>query len=367
MTDDTPSPGPRISVSVMAHPKRAPQAESLAAELTNLPTRVVFDPDPNGPPSSVRVAALAWRPWDDSATHHLVIQDDVLLHPQFTTQLRDAVRSQPHAALSFFSEWGSFTSHAVRVAAFTGAPWVRQPDTYLATVAMVLPTSHAHRFADALARSDADLPDDHAAFQYVRDNNLRHYVSNPNLVEHDHLPSLVGNTGQGLRRATTFVPDEVAPSSWWLTEPYDNFTVVPSIHWTSGTPSSYEAPSDPNERWEIRRRREHWGEAREMISSLVVNETAPLINAVDDVRLRAALLDAATILSDQIALASRSAPSVDGFSAACATEAARTLAPGSLRGLANELSLSADSELIRGTFASLASRLRGALAELADE
>lgn len=366
MTDRTSSPVPRIGVSVMAHPKRAAQAEALAAELADLPTRVVFDPDPSGPPSSVRVATLAWRPWDESATHHLVIQDDVLLHPHFITQVRDAVRSQPEAALSLFSEWGSFTSHAVRVAAFAGLAWVRQPDTYLATVAMVLPVHHAHRFADVLARSDLDLPDDHAAFQYARDNDLRHFVSNPNLVEHDHLPSLVGNTGQGLRRATTFVPGWVAPSSWWLKDPYEDFTVLPSVHWTSGTPSSYEAPSDPQAPWVIRGRRDHWGEASALISSLISDEIATLIVDVEDMRLRSALLGAASILVDQVVLAARSAQPLDGFAAACATEASRTLAPGSLRGLANELNASADSKLIRETFDRLASRVRAVFDVVAD-
>lgn len=367
MIDRIASPVPRIGVSVMAHPRRAVQADALAADLTDLPTRVVFDPDPSGPPSSVRVATLAWRPWCESATHHLVIQDDVRLHPHFTTQVRDAVRSQPTAALSLFSEWGSFTSHAVRVAAFAGLPWVRQPDTYLATVAMVLPVHHAHRFADALARSGADVPDDHAAFQYARDNNLRHYVSNPNLVEHDHLPSLVGNTGQGLRRATIFVPDWVAPSSWWRKKPYEDFTALPSVHWTSGTPSSYEARSDPQARWVIRGQRDHWGEAGGLMSSLVSDETATLIEGVEDVRLRSALLGAASILVDQVVLAARLAQPLDGFAVACATEAARTLAPGSLRGLATELNTSADSKRIRETFVRLASRVRASILALTDE
>lgn len=122
---------PSVSISIMAHPHRAAAALRLEAQLKPLPVKVVFDPKPEATPATLRTARLAWVPHGDDPSHHLVLQDDVLLHSDFSTQVIAAIASQARAILSFFSEWGSYTSHTLRISAFAGRAWTPQVDSYL--------------------------------------------------------------------------------------------------------------------------------------------------------------------------------------------------------------------------------------------
>ena len=142
-----------VAISIMAHPDRSSGAEDIARRCGRLPVRIAYDPDPTGPPQTIRTARVAWRPWHPGATHHLVLQDDVALHPDFDQHVSSAIAARPESVLSFFSEWGSFTSHALRIAAYGGFPWVRQPDTYLGTQAIAMPVARAAELADMLGPS----------------------------------------------------------------------------------------------------------------------------------------------------------------------------------------------------------------------
>ncbi len=347
---------PILSASIMAHPRRAENARRILAHLSPLRARIVFDPEPFGSPSTSRTARLAWRPWLRSATHHLVLQDDVVLHPRFVQQIQEAVASQPRAALSFFSEWGSFTSNALRVAALAGASWVSQPDTYLSTVAMVLPTRDAELASEFISQHPGD-PDDECMGRFVQSRRMDHFVSNPNLVDHDVLSSLVGNGNHGVRRATNFVADTAAPATWWSTPPLDTPDRVPSLHWRTGTPSSYERSSEDAAVWTIAAQRDHWRESQPAISRIVRRSLEPLGFETRDIRFYNALLGAALVLCDQIALAATLDRRDGDFASLCARSAVHSLAPGTLRGVARNLGLDADSQEIERTFIDIYERV----------
>lgn len=192
-----------ISAAVVTHPRRRAEAAALAASQPGLGFEVVEDPDPDGPRSALRTARLAWRRSDPDATHRLLVQDDMRLAPGFARSVRDAVAAQPDRILCLFTEWGSRTSPAVRLAALAGAGWAPLLDPYVPTTAVVLPTAVAHALAEFPAAPDE--PDDVLLSRFVRAHRITPLVSCPNLAEHEQGDSLVGNDVLlGPRRATLF-------------------------------------------------------------------------------------------------------------------------------------------------------------------
>lgn len=336
----------------MAHPRRAESAQALVAQLHRFPVRVVFDPDPDAKPSTVRTAHEAWRPWDSQATHHMVLQDDAILHPAFEDQVLAAATAQPESILSFFSEWGSFTSHALRVAALAKYSWVVQSDVYLGTQAALMPVKAAAAFVDELGGTALDVPDDHAIHDFAHRSGLAHYVSNPNLVNHEVESSLIGNSFQGARRAAVFTPDAIAPISWWAREPLTNLIRIPSMQWSIPGAYTYAKPNEDGAMWRIRPRLDLWGSAASEVEG-VINATFPmlLLPGAEEAAGEAAHA-VVSVLADQVALASalpapkstsdettsadpvssvQDAKAVERVARRCSQEAVRTIAPGCLR------------------------------------
>ncbi|WP_144119244.1 hypothetical protein [Catellatospora sichuanensis] len=192
-----------ISAAVTTHPRRRPEADALAASQPGLDFEVVEDPEPDGPRSALRTARLAWRRADPGCTHRLLVQDDMRLAPGFARLVRAAVAAQPDRILCLFTEWGSRTSPAVRLAALTGAGWVPLLDPYVPTTAVVLPTAVAHALAEFPA--EPGEPDDVLLLRFARKHGMTPLVSSPNLAEHEQGDSLIGNDVlQGPRRAALF-------------------------------------------------------------------------------------------------------------------------------------------------------------------
>lgn len=182
---------PRLSAAVTTHPRRRAEAAALAASQPGLGFEVIEDPDPDGPRSALRTARLAWRRTDPAATHRLLVQDDMRLPPGFGGLVRDAVAAQPDRILCLFTEWGSRTSPAVRLAALAGAGWVPLLDPYVPTTAVVLPAAVALALADYPA--EPGEPDDVLLWRFAREHRMTPLVSCPNLAEHEPGESLVGN------------------------------------------------------------------------------------------------------------------------------------------------------------------------------
>lgn len=223
------SPANRVSAAVMAHPDRLAAAEGIAAATGLTSARVALDPCPDGPPTAMRSARVAFASADERATHHLVLQDDVAVPVGFAAAVGHLVDVQPDAVLSLFAEWGSRTATLVRWAAFLGASFVPMINPYVPTQAVVMPRCSALDAA-AFLRDDATLeePDDMALLRFVRARGLEPLVAVPNLVEHLDRPSLTRNDDHGLRHASCLGPDAAA---WGDGSVLDAPRLVPYAPW----------------------------------------------------------------------------------------------------------------------------------------
>ncbi|MFG3159769.1 hypothetical protein ACGFY8_07790 [Streptomyces sp. NPDC048232] len=195
----------RLSTVIMAHPRRRAAAEALGEAHPALAARVVTDPEPQGPPSALRTARLAWRSVTADATHHLVLQDDAVLSPDFADTVAALAAARPRDSVSLFTEWGSRTANAVRAAALLGHAWAPVVDDYLPSVALVLPAGLARGFEEyAAAKAAPDATDDVTLLDYLHDVGRVVPVAGP--VDHANPPSLVGNDVMGPRSAACLAP-----------------------------------------------------------------------------------------------------------------------------------------------------------------
>jgi hypothetical protein len=215
----------RLSTMIMAHPERRAAAQRLKDDHPELAAEIVTDPTPDGPPSALRTARLAWQAVKPGATHQLVIQDDAILAPRFIEQVTALVASCPDAAVSLFTEWGSRTANAVRAAALLGHDWAPVVDDYLPAVALVLPAEHARSFARYAESAAPDATDDVTLLDHLTGLEKITPVAQP--VDHTNPASLVGNDVMGPRVSVHFSaasdtpgsalpePDAVPYFCWW--------------------------------------------------------------------------------------------------------------------------------------------------------
>ena len=238
-----------LSAVVMTHPLRLVAARDLQRRHPELALEVVLDPEPgHWRRSPLRTARAAWRSAPPDATHHLVVQDDVVLCPDFLDHVRCAIATAPTAALSFFTEWGSYTSFGLRLAALSTSSWVEAADSYLPTQAAVLPTELASGFDDYAAReAGRERMDDVVLLDYVRRLGVPALVSVPNLVQHDDTASLVGHEHFGPRRSACYAPAIPTPPCWsgGVTAP----TLIPVMHQETHLALCHLRPSADRHDW----------------------------------------------------------------------------------------------------------------------
>jgi hypothetical protein len=187
----------QLSGAIMAHPSRRAAAEALSAVLRGTP--VVYDPRPGGSNSLV-TALAAWASHPPGATHHLVVQDDVLATPALLDELAHAAGLFPDAALAAYANWDSFNGAVARLAVAAGAGWVEAVRwEHFPTLAAVLPAARLGAFLEfATDAANVHFEDDEVLFDFLRMTGTPAYVSAPALVEHGALASVAGND---LRRA----------------------------------------------------------------------------------------------------------------------------------------------------------------------
>ena len=214
---------PRLSGAVMAHPRRFTAASRLAALDPMRTLRVVLDPEPDGPPTAVRTAMLAWAGVESGATHHLVLQDDVQLADGFFDHVRQAAVALPDAAIAFYANWNSRNGAAVRMGSLAGARWVGALNEYAPCVALMLPATVAEGFPRYARTEGGGWPYDVLMHRYLKAHGVPVRIAVPNPVEHSELPSIAGNATHGLRRSACFTG--TAPDA--DTGAYFDATVVP--------------------------------------------------------------------------------------------------------------------------------------------
>jgi len=212
-------PRPRIGLAVMYHPARTSQAKALAEQCSPLGPRLVADPDPHGLSSPLRTAKLAWASYDPSATHHLVLQDDVTLTKDFVAHLTTVVAQLPSHGIVLYVNQGSLrNSYLARRAAAAGMRWAEvSKSEYVPTLGFLLPTAHAQRLAaHLLTFPDEYRDDDEAVTIYCKSNNVSVVAVVPNLIEHGDLPSIAGNQNHGNRHSVAFASDVRLPPGYWI-------------------------------------------------------------------------------------------------------------------------------------------------------
>nr|WP_223183033.1 MULTISPECIES: hypothetical protein [unclassified Streptomyces] len=196
----------------MTHPRRREEAARLAASLPLWGTSVVVDPRPEAGPGVLRTARAAWAAMAKDATHHVVLQDDVVPCRDFAVQVAHAVREFPDTPLALYANWNSWNGAATRAAALQGASWVPAvPGEWTPTLALVLPRADVEALLAAVPEDPAGgEPDDAVIARELARRGRRALVSVPHWVEHTDGTSLVGNDVYGPRHATLFADDTAA-------------------------------------------------------------------------------------------------------------------------------------------------------------
>ncbi len=204
----------KISYAVMAHPTRSRLAQAVREQLLPQESTLVLDPEPWGVPATLRTATMAWAAMPPDATHHVVLQDDVVLASEFTAHVEALVRLHPDRAVSLFTDWGSRNGTVVRLAALEGRRTAAAVPQYTPCQAMVMPRRLVELFvASASAWDDPLEPDDNVLREFFVAQEEELLLSVPNLVEHLPVRSAVGNDQQGRRAAVCFV--ERLPPRWF--------------------------------------------------------------------------------------------------------------------------------------------------------
>ncbi|MFI1226353.1 MULTISPECIES: hypothetical protein [unclassified Streptomyces] len=196
----------------MTHPKRLALAEELRELLGELAPRIVVDPLPDGPPTAVRTAALAWSSAPADATHHLVLQDDLLPSREFLAVLTEEVRSVPACCLSLYAGWSKRIGAAARLAAVAGKRRFVIEESFIPAPALLLPADLA-RDAGAYLDSrmaEADLGDSTLLRDFLWERGIEVQALTASPVQHDVRGSaslLARSAAKGIRRVACFRDD----------------------------------------------------------------------------------------------------------------------------------------------------------------
>lgn len=189
----------QVSSAVMTHPVRLAQARDLSDRLGL--DGLALDPDPEGSPSALRTALVAWSAASPGASHHLVVQDDVDAPAELLEVVTASVSRFPDEALVFYTNWHARNGGAARLAALAGASWVRAvPDEFTPSLAVCLPAATAAAFR-AYARDSAERHDDELFSVFFRERGRMALLAVPNIVEHIGTSSINGHAAQGIRLA----------------------------------------------------------------------------------------------------------------------------------------------------------------------
>ncbi|ANW21763.1 hypothetical protein I3J09_02005 [Streptomyces clavuligerus] len=216
-------PTARVSSAVMTHPVRRAQAEELVARLGL--GSLALDPDPDGTPSALRTALIAWASITEGATHQFMIQDDVAAPDDMLDLVAHCADRFPGDALAFYTNWHARNGAAARLAALAGAGWVRAvPEEFTPTLAICLPVALADGFRRYAERS-GERHDDEVMADFLRRGGRRSaLLAVPTVTEHTGTSSINGHATQGVRLAVCpTAVDDARPllSGGWVLEELD--------------------------------------------------------------------------------------------------------------------------------------------------
>jgi len=190
----------KITITVMAHPKRREQATALYLELVNYPfaeVSVTWDEQNNEWHNGER----ALRRGADKGDWHVVIQDDATLCKDFYANLLGALSNCPERVLiSLYTGTGRPLGKRVKSAVekATHASWLRH-NILCWGVGIAIPSDHVIPMLDFV--KDREEPYDFRIGVFYQRNRLMVYYTNPSLVDHNEgLGSLIDNDNPEQRR-----------------------------------------------------------------------------------------------------------------------------------------------------------------------
>jgi hypothetical protein len=188
----------KISASIMAHPDRAEQVDTLRRELglSHGVTPVYWDNQ--GPPSGNgdrvwRTARGAWSLFDPDADYHVLIQDDAMPCADYLAGLERALEHMtPGAIASPYLGTGRMAparwATLARMADAADASWVRG-ERVMWGVSLAVPTSDIPAMINWCDQRGG-VPDDMRVGGWAKRNNREVWYTWPSLVDHRLVPSL---------------------------------------------------------------------------------------------------------------------------------------------------------------------------------
>lgn len=201
-----------LSVAIQHHPSRAYLIPSLLAALPG--AEVIEDPDPEGPRSAWRTYREAIRRTPDTATHRLIVQDDVLLCRNFLAAVERAVASRPENLLCFFHAPDPRENLWIIHAAMNeGSAWADiSTGRWIPVLALAWPVELAACLLEYVDSQDWPaefIADDEIVGRFAHACEVQVFTSCPSLVDHTDAPSVklrhqVADEG---RRAAYYIGD----------------------------------------------------------------------------------------------------------------------------------------------------------------
>jgi hypothetical protein len=173
---------------------------------------------PDGPRSPLRTAKRAWAAIQPGATHHVVMQDDVVPVDHFADHLLQVLRLNPMTGTALATIWTSpKNSYLVRRAAIVGHNLAQlSEDEWTPTLGLALPVQNALGLASYLSRiPDSLRDDDQVISRYIVAQHITIYVTIPHILANGEQPSLTGH--DGYYPATILCP--VSADSHWQPKP----------------------------------------------------------------------------------------------------------------------------------------------------
>lgn len=193
----------RVSVAIMAHPRRAAFVPELQAKLDREAT-VMWDDGANSRWGTGRRALLAYDP---DATHHLVVQDDAVIPRDLVAGLEQALHHTPGDVpvclyVGKVRPYRELVTEYVRQAG-NAASWLVM-DRLNWGVAVAVPT---RMIDDLVAWCDRGrIPNyDSRMSQWFEAEGIPVWYPWPSLVDHRESPSLVPGRGHAGRTAHRFI------------------------------------------------------------------------------------------------------------------------------------------------------------------
>jgi hypothetical protein len=185
-----------VSVTIQTHPARAGLADELRSRLGGR-VGITVDPDPEARPSPWRCYREALDSTPASASHRLIVQDDIDPCPHFLVAARAAVRAQPDDLLLFYVG-GNASQHASSMyrAAALGHQWARlSHQQFVPVVAACWPARlvcPAVCWVSEQPWPTEFIADDEIIGHFCRAHDVFPLATVPSLVEHrNELPSLM--------------------------------------------------------------------------------------------------------------------------------------------------------------------------------